>query len=91
MGKRSKEGKTMKIIGKQFPDYVNGKRRGYYTEHYSFRRQGTQLVVTQWVTNEKNTYNRTLNIRCYEDTEEGRTKANDFYKRLRANGYEVER
>ena len=79
----------MKIIEKRFPDYCNGRLTGYYFECYGFRRHCGNLVINQWVHNAKNTYNRTLSIRTYEDTEEGRAKANEVYKRLRAEGYEV--
>lgn len=79
----------MKIIEKRFPEYANGRLVGHYTENYSFRRSGNTLVITQYVSNDKHTYNRTLSIRTYDDTDEGRAKANEVYKNLRAMGYEV--
>ena len=79
----------MKVLEKRFPDYVNGRFVGYYYECYGFRRQGETLIINHWSHNSKNNYNRTLSIRTYEDTDEGRAKANEVYKRLRADGYEV--
>lgn len=81
----------MKVIAKRFPEYSNGRLIGHYTEYYSFSRMGNNLVIKQYVSNDKHTYNRTLSIRTYEDTDEGRAKANEVYKRLRTMGYEVKR
>jgi hypothetical protein len=79
----------MKILAKRFPEYNNGRLEGYYTESYSFRRTGNTLVITQYVSNVSHTYNRTLSIRTYDDTEEGRANGNEVYKRLRKMGYEI--
>lgn len=79
----------MKIIEKRFTNYANGRRTGYYYECYSFKREDKKLVVSQWVHDSKNAYNRILSIHTYEDTDEGKAKANEVYKRLMADGYEV--
>lgn len=78
----------MMILQKQFKEFNNGRFVGWYKESYSFRRQGKTLVITQTVNNVSNSYTRTLSIRTYDDTEEGREKANGVYKNLRKTGYE---
>lgn len=78
----------MKILSRRFKEYNNGKFCGWYVESFGFRRHCGNLVIEQWTNNLKGTYSRHLSTRVYDDTEEGRTKANEVYKRLRANGYE---
>lgn len=74
----------MKVISKKV------KQNGWMVNDcYSFRKAGNDLVVTHYVNNDRGTYQRTVNIKTFDNTEVGKSAANAIYTQKRSEGYEI--